>query len=199
MSSGSGDLNELHKMGYLDAETFQRAIGAIQSEFQGAGWLDDVQSGIEGIADAFTQAAINGESFGDAVVGTLRNIAAEMLRTSVFNGLMSLVSVFTGNPLSMGSGGKVSFEGGGFTGGGARSGGMDGRGGFMAMLHPNETVIDHTRGQGVGGATVIQNLNLSMGATEVAQAEIAKAAPKIKAAAEAGVMATMRRSPAGRF
>ncbi|MGL4517069.1 MAG: tape measure protein [Shewanella sp.] len=44
-----------------------------------------------------------------------------------------------------------SFDGGGFTGGGARAGGLDGKGGFMAMLHPNETVIDHTKGQGMGG------------------------------------------------
>jgi len=40
-----------------------------------------------------------------------------------------------------------SFDGGGFTGSGSRSGGVDGKGGFMALLHPNETVIDHTKGQ----------------------------------------------------
>ena len=50
------------------------------------------------------------------------------------------------------------YEGGGFTGMGARAGGIDGRGGFPAILHPNETVIDHTKGQGVG-ATV--NFNIS--------------------------------------
>lgn len=46
--------------------------------------------------------------------------------------------------------GGLSFEGGGSTGSGSRSGGMDGRGGFMAMLHPNETVIDHSQGGGMG-------------------------------------------------
>jgi len=50
------------------------------------------------------------------------------------------------------------LEGGGFTGMGARAGGVDGRGGFPAILHPNETVIDHTKGQGMG-ATV--NFNIS--------------------------------------
>ena len=50
------------------------------------------------------------------------------------------------------------YEGGGFTGMGARAGGIDGRGGFPAILHPNETVIDHTKGQGIG-ATV--NFNIS--------------------------------------
>jgi hypothetical protein len=28
---------------------------------------------------------------------------------------------------------------------GSRSGGVDGKGGFLAVLHPKETVIDHTR------------------------------------------------------
>lgn len=54
----------------------------------------------------------------------------------------------------------IGFEGGGFTGYGARSGGMDGRGGFLAMLHPNETVIDHTQGQGQG-ITIINNIDAS--------------------------------------
>ena len=52
----------------------------------------------------------------------------------------------------------MSMDGGGYTGMGARAGGIDGRGGFPAILHPNETVIDHTKGQGIG-ATV--NFNIS--------------------------------------
>jgi hypothetical protein len=52
-----------------------------------------------------------------------------------------------------------SFEGGGFTGKGSRSGGIDGKGGFPAVLHPNETVIDHTKGQGMGGITIINNID----------------------------------------
>jgi len=51
-----------------------------------------------------------------------------------------------------------SGDGGGYTGMGARAGGIDGKGGFPAILHPNETVIDHTKGQGMG-ATV--NFNIS--------------------------------------
>ena len=38
-----------------------------------------------------------------------------------------------------------SFEGGGYTGSGPRTGGLDGRGGRLAMVHPNETVIDHEK------------------------------------------------------
>ena len=54
----------------------------------------------------------------------------------------------------------ASFDGGGFTGMGARAGGIDGKGGFPAILHPNETVIDHTRGQGQG-ITIINNIDAS--------------------------------------
>ena len=52
-----------------------------------------------------------------------------------------------------------SFEGGGFTGSGSRSGGIDGKGGFFSVLHPNESVIDHTKGQGMGGITIVNNID----------------------------------------
>ncbi len=47
----------------------------------------------------------------------------------------------------------ASFDGGGYTGDGARSGGLDGKGGFMAMMHPQETVTDHTKGGGGGSGS----------------------------------------------
>jgi len=58
-----------------------------------------------------------------------------------------------------------SFEGGGFTGFGARAGGMDGKGGFPAMLHPNETVVDHTKGG--QGITIINNVDARGAGPEV--------------------------------
>tara|TARA_E500000081_G_scaffold57485_1_gene60208 strand:+ start:1577 stop:2893 length:1317 start_codon:yes stop_codon:yes gene_type:complete len=63
---------------------------------------------------------------------------------------------------------SASFEGGGFTGMGARSGGIDGRGGFLATLHPNESVIDHTKGQGAG-ITVINNVDARGSGADVDQ------------------------------
>ena len=56
---------------------------------------------------------------------------------------------------------QASFEGGGFTGMGARVGGVDGKGGFPAILHPNETVVDHTKGQGMG-----TNVNITIQAND---------------------------------
>ena len=58
----------------------------------------------------------------------------------------------------------LRYEGGGFTGLGARTGGLDGRGGFPAILHPNETVIDHHKGQQAGQQPV--NVNFSIQATD---------------------------------
>lgn len=63
---------------------------------------------------------------------------------------------------------SASFEGGGFTGMGARSGGIDGRGGFLATLHPNESVIDHTKGQGAG-VTIINNVDARGSSADVDQ------------------------------
>ena len=39
--------------------------------------------------------------------------------------------------------GFSTFAGGGYTGDAPRSGGLDGQGGYTAMIHPDETIIDH--------------------------------------------------------
>lgn len=59
-------------------------------------------------------------------------------------------------------GNLLSFDGGGSTGSGARSGGIDGKGGFLSILHPQETVLDHTKGQAGtgGGVSVVQNISI---------------------------------------
>jgi len=55
---------------------------------------------------------------------------------------------------------KSNNEGGGYTGQGIRAGGLDNKGGFPAILHPNETVIDHTKGQSIQSAPTV-NFNIS--------------------------------------
>ncbi len=104
------------------------------------------------------------ESLGNAAANALDKIADKALSMAangiwdmIFGGIMgSLGGGFGGNPLSLGAGGLgflgggasawgPSFDGGGHTGYGPRVGGLDGLGGFPAILHPNETVIDHTR------------------------------------------------------
>jgi len=83
-----------------------------------------------------------------------------------------------------------SYDGGGFTGTGSRSGGVDGKGGFPAILHPNETVIDHTKGQTIGGEPTVvvnQTLNISTGVESTVRAEIANLMPKIAEATSSAV------------
>lgn len=52
--------------------------------------------------------------------------------------------------------GLPSNEGGGYTGSGSRTGGVDGRGGILSINHPDETIIDHRKGQSVGGGGVAE-------------------------------------------
>ena len=98
---------------------------------------------------AFIDDAFN---VGDIIKGTTaKNLDAGYFLTSAGTG-------FSRGGETIIKGIKEDYEGGGYTGMGARAGGVDGRGGFPAILHPNETVIDHTKGQGMG-ATV--NFNIS--------------------------------------
>jgi len=92
------------------------------------------------------------------------------------------------------------YEGGGYTGSGPRSGGLDGKGGFMAMLHPRETVIDHTKGQGAGGTVVNQVFNISANTSDdtkrLITQTIAQASPAIINQSVGAVMNQRRRGGA---
>lgn len=98
----------------------------------------------------------------DQITGTVKDKLGgglESILSDIGSGLSSLLSSLFGGGSGGGSGfagllgALFSFDGGGYTGGGARSGGLDGKGGRLAILHPQETVLDHTKGQGVGGST----------------------------------------------
>jgi hypothetical protein len=58
-----------------------------------------------------------------------------------------------------------SFQGGGFTGFGARAGGLDNKGGRLAIVHPNETIIDHTKNNGSVQPTSV-NVNFQITAND---------------------------------
>ena len=105
--------------------------------------------------------------FGELSKRILSEVINELIRTflvkQMVDGIMTGIGSLGGGGLGGASSGgsydavRADFEGGGFTGFGSRTGGIDGRGGFPAILHPNETVIDHTKGQGMG-ATVNFNI-----------------------------------------
>ena len=83
-----------------------------------------------------------------------------------------------------------SFLGGGFTGYGARAGGVDGKGGMPAIVHPNETIIDHERG---GGAGVQQTINIQTGVAQTVRAEIQNLLPEIVEISKAAIIDSNQR------
>lgn len=84
-----------------------------------------------------------------------------------------------------------SFEGGGFTGPGARAGGIDQKGGFAAILHPNESIVDHTKGQS-GGVTIVNNIDASGAGPDVEQ-KIRMAMEQTSSATIAQIQSLMQR------
>ena len=82
--------------------------------------------------------------------------------------------------------------GGGFTGMGARAGGLDGKGGFLSVLHPNETVIDHQQGQS-GGIVINQSLNFATGVQDTVRNEVLQMLPDIAETSKSAVAEAMQR------
>jgi hypothetical protein len=107
---------------------------------------------ISSAIDSFVETGkLNFKSLGDSILQTLASAAIKNAINSLFGTITGGSSGSTGN--LVGSilkifSGTTSFEGGGYTGSGPRSGGLDGRGGRLAMVHPNETVIDHEKVRG---------------------------------------------------
>lgn len=199
------DLNELHNMGYLDADTYARAVKKIGEEYNetskaGEFFNDVAEDFKEGILDAI----LEGEKLEDVFKNLAKSIARAALEAALFGS-----GPLAGGGKSGGGGGifgaifgglgkLFSFDGGGYTGAGSRSGGLDGRGGFLAMMHPNESVIDHTKGgSGVGGLHITfgvsadNNGNLLPFVESVSEGKVQKAAPAIVSQANRNVVPTM--------
>lgn len=114
-------------------------------------------------------------AFGDSLANVIYTRAAGALADSMAT---SILSIGSGGGFSLSSLFKIpSLDGGGYTGSGSRSGGLDGKGGFMAMLHPDETVVDHTKGQQVGGApTIVNQITVNATVGDVASVSMVRAA-----------------------
>lgn len=106
----------------------QSMTGLFQSAFQGAGKLKDALVGLLG---QLGQMMLN-----KAFMSLLGGVGAGGQSGGWFFNLMKSLP---------------SFEGGGSTGNGSRSGGVDGKGGMLALLHPKERVYDDHLGTGPAG------------------------------------------------
>ena len=169
----------------------QGAEGAMSRVAGGiTGVAEDMRSGLSSILKT---AITDFENLGDAVGSVLDGIASKILDS----GISSLVGGLFGggvvgnDALSSALRGAIpSFAGGGYTWDGPRTGGMDGRGGRLAMLHPRETVVDHTRRGQSAGMTYSPTFNIGGSVT-------AEDLAAVRREASAGYM-QMERSMPGR-
>lgn len=188
---------EINKDTVTRARTFRKEIKELTPEIKRARDLAD------SIGNSFEK------SFMSAIDGSMkakdafRTMASDIIKELYRVFIVKQITGFIADAITFGAGPKTgntgslglpdfSYNGGGYTGNGARAGGMDGKGGFMAMLHPRETVVDHTRGQG-SGVTVVQNINVSTGVQQTVRTEIKSLMPQIAESAKAAVADAKRR------
>ena len=132
----------------------------------------------KGMEDSLVEFVMTGKSsFGSLINSMISDMVRLIIQQSItaplakagasfFGGLFSGAGGISSGPASVTDNSSTwtppSFDGGGFTGLGARSGGADGKGGFLALLHPKESVIDHTKGGGVAASSgPIFNISIS--------------------------------------
>lgn len=103
----------------------------------------------------------------DSFATILQRMAAEAAAAQIFESIGDFGKSNSGAGGWAGLAANVasffSFDGGGSTPNIPRSGGVDGKGGFWAVMHGNETVTDHTKGQRVpGGGAQVQNISFNL-------------------------------------
>lgn len=171
--------------------------------------LTEAQEKVKSLADtikssmseAFHSMVDGTKSFKDAMSDMAKSVIKKLFDILVVQQLVGQFDASTGTGTGLvgaimgGLGGLTkSFDGGGFTGSGSRSGGVDGKGGFPAILHPNETVIDHTKpGGGSGSVVVQQTINVSTGVQATVRQEVMSLMPRIAEQAKSAVIEAKKR------
>ncbi len=169
-SLGSEGLVELAGQNGINTEGLQteqlieklKVVPTIHEELEAMVTTGDQFGGTWGGAfSKITDAAKKFGETGKLEIGSMIDLAGDLLQSLTGSGgsgglLGSIGGLFGGSSggggLSgvLGSlggifGGLPSFDGGGYTGSASRSGGLDGKGGFLAMLHPQERVLDEAK------------------------------------------------------
>lgn len=145
-------------------------------------YYDLFKNALQGTEDALTKFVMTGKlSFSDLANSIIEDLVRIEVRKAIAFGVesfqgSSLFSSIFGGAQNVGSAASAAgysttgyanaygFDGGGYTGDLPRMGGVDGKGGFMAILHPQETVIDHTkpsRTQGGNSTSNVFHINVS--------------------------------------
>ena len=158
IQDGSFSLEEFAKSGEVNLTNLQNPLAV---------FIDNLENVKKTLQTTVVQSM---KKFEDSIVEGLRNgklevknfadfVVEQLLRVAIQQALIRpMTSLFAASPI-----GQLlnipSADGGGYTGMGARAGGLDGKGGRLAMVHPQETISDHTKGQAIGGATINFNIN----------------------------------------
>lgn len=141
----AGRQSNAYRAAFLAQQGFAIASAVVSTQLAAAAALAPPPLGLGPVAGA-------------AYAGTIQGLGAANVAIIAAQTIAGLAGT------NVSDGGAPSFLGGGFTGTGSRTRGVDGRGGFPAILHPNETVIDHTKGQSMGGMSVsLQVIDQSTG------------------------------------
>ena len=138
----------LTTLGSIDERLGKAAVGSMKK------FEDTLVSGLK-------NGKLEFKAFADFAIEQLLRIAIqEVIVKRLTNTFGSFFSAF-GSPSKdkISSNGGGGYDGGGFTGAGIRAGGVDGKGGFPAILHPNETVVDIALNI-IGGTSTV-NFNIS--------------------------------------
>jgi hypothetical protein len=155
-------------------------------------WNDTLNQAGKTIGGVLSDLVTGTNDWKSSLSGALKALANMALQSA----LMGLAGNDGKGFFSFITGTLKSFDGGGYTGNRPKSGGMDGRGGFMAMLHPQETVIDHTRAMPRQGAAnpinVVVNVDARGSEVEGSQTEGAALGRVISAAVQAELVKQQR-------
>lgn len=133
----------------------------------------------------------------DAAMQALEDLLMQIARVQFAKGALGLLgSTSWGASLIQSIGSLQSFDGGGSTGNGPRAGGLDNKGGFLALMHPQEDVIDRTKGAtGYGGGTVVVQATHDPGIIlKVVDSRIGAAAPSIQRGAVQQTVSSNRKT-----
>lgn len=152
-------------------EAIKRSLSEYVEESKRIG--DDIGSALVGAFQKGSDAVANFVKTGKlSFTDMITSMIVDLARLGAQKYIMGpLANMFTGflDPLA-GALGNIglpavpTFAGGGWTGSGPRSGGLDGRGGYLAMVHPQERVVDTHIGRGgrrggMDGGTTVVNFN----------------------------------------
>lgn len=109
-----------------------------------------IVNAFQGAENAIVEFVKTGKlNFKELISSMIADLARLAVRRFILGPIASaLGGIFSGPSNPFAFIGVPSHEGGGHTGYGARVGGLDGKGGYLAMVHPRERIIDETRGRG---------------------------------------------------